>query len=52
MELLAPCGDEQSFYAAIENGADAIYLGLGDFNARAKSTFFNTQNIREYTRLT
>ncbi len=50
MELLAPCGDEQSFYAAVENGADAIYLGLGAFNARAKSTFFNTENIRTYVR--
>lgn len=48
MEILAPCGDGESFLAAINNGADAIYLGLGDFNARAKSTFFNTENIRDY----
>lgn len=49
-ELLAPSGDWDSFLAAINNGADAIYLGLGDFNARAKSTYFNTQNIRETVR--
>lgn len=51
MEILAPCGDGESFFAAINNGADAIYLGLGDFNARAKSTFFNTENIREYIKI-
>ena len=47
LELLAPSGDWDSFLTAIGNGADAVYLGLGDFNARAKSTFFNTQNIRK-----
>lgn len=51
MEILAPCGDGESFFAAINNGADAIYLGLGDFNARAKSTFFTTDNIREYIKI-
>ncbi len=48
MEVLAPCGDDASFNAAINNGADAIYLGLGDFNARAKATYFNLDNIRDY----
>ena len=28
MELLSPAGTLESFYAAISNGADAIYLGL------------------------
>ncbi len=51
MEILAPCGDEESFFAAVNNGADAIYLGLGDFNARAKSTFFTRDNIRDYVKL-
>ena len=51
MEILAPSGDEKSFFAAINNGADAIYLGLGNFNARAKSTFFTTENIREYIKI-
>ena len=51
MEILAPCGNEESFYSAIYNGADAIYLGLGDFNARAKATFFTTENIREYVKI-
>lgn len=35
-ELLAPAGDWDCIRAAVENGADAVYLGLEDgFNARA-----------------
>lgn len=51
MEILAPCGSEESFFSAIYNGADAMYLGLGDFNARAKATFFTTENIRDYVKI-
>lgn len=50
LELLAPSGDWDSFLSAINNGADAIYLGLGEFNARAKSTYFTTENIAETVR--
>ena len=50
LELLAPSGDWDSFLAAINNGADAIYLGLGEFNARAKSTYFTMDNIAETVR--
>lgn len=46
VELLSPAGDLNSFYAAINNGADAIYLGLGEFNARAKAENFNAENIQ------
>ena len=35
VELLAPAGDQESLIAAIQNGADAIYLGGTLFNARA-----------------
>lgn len=34
-ELLAPAGSIDAFYAAIAAGADAVYVGLGAFNARA-----------------
>lgn len=34
MKLLSPAGDEQSLKMAIYNGADEIYLGVKDFNAR------------------
>jgi putative protease len=33
-ELLAPAGDMASFHAALEHGADAIYIGVGRFNMR------------------
>lgn len=36
-ELLAPCGSLEAFFAAMENGADAVYCGLKDFSARAKA---------------
>ena len=34
MELLAPAGTMENFMAALESGADAIYLGGKVFNAR------------------
>ncbi|MCM1306386.1 MAG: U32 family peptidase [Bacteroides sp.] len=46
-ELLAPAGDILSFEAALACGADAIYLGLSDFNARKKADNFTAQNLRE-----
>ncbi len=33
-ELLAPAGDPACFHAALDNGADAVYLGVGRFNMR------------------
>ncbi len=39
-ELLLPVGNAESFHAAIKGGADAIYLGLRDFNARGRATNF------------
>ena len=44
-ELLSPAGTIESFYAAISNGADAIYLGLDKFSARAYATNFNIENL-------
>ena len=49
VELLAPSGNEEAFFAAINNGADAVYLGLSGFNARIKADNFNTNNIRKIT---
>ena len=46
-ELLAPAGDRQSVECAIYNGADAVYLGLSNFNARIKADNFNESNIAE-----
>ena len=50
LELLAPAGDMKSFEAAVNSGADAVYLGLGDFNARMKAENFTCENIAEVVR--
>ncbi len=44
-ELLLPAGNAEAFYAAIEGGADAIYLGLKAFNARARAMNFNNRQL-------
>lgn len=48
MELLAPAGDPQALYAAVAAGADAVYFGLGDLNARAKAQGFDCQNVKTF----
>jgi putative protease len=40
MELLAPAGSPEALDAAIGEGADAVYLGLKEFNARLRSANF------------
>ena len=40
LELLAPAGSMESVTAAVQNGADAVYLGYGDFNARRNAKNF------------
>jgi putative protease len=45
IELLAPAGNMESLYAAIEAGADAIYLGGKNFGARAFSKNFNDEEM-------
>ena len=47
VEILAPVGDKEMLMTAIANHADAVYLGLENFNARAKAENFNSDNIRE-----
>lgn len=47
LELLAPVGDREMFTVAINNGADAVYLGLKNFNARMKADNFSNQDLRE-----
>ena len=50
LEVLAPAGNLECFYAAINSNADAIYLGLSSFNARMKADNFTEENIREVTK--
>lgn len=44
-ELLAPAGSLEAFFAAMENGADAVYIGLKDFSARAKAKNFTLDDL-------
>lgn len=44
-ELLAPAGNIESFYAAVESGADAVYLGLKKFSARATASNFTMEEL-------
>ena len=41
VELLAPAGTPDALRAAIAAGADAVYVGLGSFNARAANGGFS-----------
>ncbi|MDR2357662.1 MAG: U32 family peptidase [Oscillospiraceae bacterium] len=34
LEILSPAGSPEGVVASVQNGADAVYLGLGDYNAR------------------
>jgi len=40
LEILSPAGSPEGVIAAVQNGADAIYLGLSDFNARKSAKNF------------
>ena len=40
MELLAPAGGFDSLIAAVQTGADAVYMGFGAFNARRSAKNF------------
>lgn len=46
-ELLAPAGSMEALKAAISNGCDAIYLGMQKFGARAYSSNFDLETLKE-----
>lgn len=46
-ELLAPAGSMEALKAAISNGCDAIYLGMQKFGARAYSSNFDIETLKE-----
>lgn len=47
VELLAPVGDFECLKAAVQNGADSVYLGGSLFNARASATNFDYGQLEE-----
>lgn len=48
IELLAPAGGEDAGFAALQNGADAIYLGMEKFSARAEATNFTHEQLLNF----
>ena len=53
LEILSPAGSGEGVIAAVQNGADAVYLGFGDFNARRNAKNFTEEEFRraaEYCR--
>lgn len=49
-ELMLPVGDTEMFYAAIQNGADAVYFGVPHWNARGRTLDFSFDDVREMIR--
>lgn len=51
IEILAPCGGEDSLPAALNTGADAVYLGTTAFSARKNAKNFTEEKLKEAVRL-
>ena len=47
LELLSPAGSPEAVRAAVQSGADAIYLGYGNFNARRNAVNFDEAALQE-----
>ena len=47
IELLAPVGSFEALKAAVQNGANAVYLGGKDFGARASANNFDRDELKE-----
>ena len=45
-ELLAPAGGQEALVAAVQSGADAVYMGFGTFNARRNARNFSDEEFR------
>lgn len=46
-ELLSPCGKKEALIAAVQNGADAVYMGEKSFSARKTAENFTWEEIKE-----
>lgn len=51
VELLAPAGDFACFQAAVNAGADAVYLGGGQYGARAYANNFTLEELQKALRI-
>lgn len=50
LELLSPAGSPEAVIAAVQNGADAVFLGLSDFNARRGAQNFSQDEFLKAVR--
>ena len=50
LELLSPAGSPEAVIAAVQNGADAVYMGLGIFNARRGAKNFDEEEFEKAVR--
>ena len=50
MELLSPAGGYDALVAAVQSGADAVYMGFGAFNARRSAKNFNDEDFASAVR--
>lgn len=46
-EILAPVGAQEQLKAAVRSGANAVYLGVDNFNARRNADNFSTDNLKD-----
>ena len=51
VELLAPAGNFISLRAVLENGADAVYFGLDDYNMRANAKNFSLDDLSKVSKI-
>lgn len=52
VELLAPAGSYESLMAAIKNGADAVYFGVGQINMRSQSAAnFDLEDLKKIAKI-
>ena len=51
-EILAPVGHYEGLYAVIKAGADAIYMGCGKINQRARKSNFTIEDVKEIRKIT
>jgi len=46
-EILAPCGSIESLAAALNTGADAVYIGMKEFSARKNAENFSVEELKQ-----
>ncbi len=50
IELLSPAGSPEAVIAAVQNGADAVYMGMGNYNARRGAKNFTDEEYERAVR--